>query len=253
VTSDLMRELGSAGTEQPANLPAASPAPGLSVPNFGSVPTPAPQVAPAPSPAPDATPPSAIVDVRHQPATLGAANVPAQTSPGEPEKTSVTQSGTAPTGQPTGGDDLPKDAQLFAKLAKQVVDELAANDNDVLRTVFDQRYALGVKLKGATGDVPGAQTGSAWLFDGSDGPGWKTVATSREIKVAVRTAGIGGMTLIKTDEPEIATFVHYGRDNVMRVFEVDRDGHYQVSDIDRYSIHHALRVSPIDPCGEVHA
>jgi hypothetical protein len=154
--------------------------------------------------------------------------------------------------------DLPVGAELIARLLPDVVRAKPANGADVLQSVFDLRFAIGVKLKGATGDMPGAHTGSAWLFDAHDGAGvgWKTVDSSRAVRVAVRTAGVNGMTLFSTyDDAEIATFVHYGTDSVMRVFEVGADGQYQVTHLEDYLIRHALphAVAPIDHCGEVHA
>jgi hypothetical protein len=155
------------------------------------------------------------------------------------------------------GVQVEPDVERIANLMEKVTEYEPASGDDVLRAVFDLRFALGVKLKGATGDMPGAHTGSAWLFDGHDGAGvgWKMIGSSRDVQVAVRTAGVGGMTLFATTSPDIATFVHYGRDYVMRVFEVDVHGTYRVIDLDQYAKSQVLPqfVSPIDQCGEVHA
>jgi hypothetical protein len=159
-----------------------------------------------------------------------------------------------------GQASLPPDAQRIANLSTQVVDELDVNDGDVLRAVFDLRFGLGVKLKGAIGDEPGAHTGSSWLFGGHGGHagagvGWTPIDSPRALKVAVRTAGVGGMTLDGSGGPGIARFIHYGHDYVMRMFEVDANGRYRVAELDTYLATHPLPafVSPIDPCGEVHA
>jgi hypothetical protein len=155
------------------------------------------------------------------------------------------------------GVQVEPDVERIADLMAKVTEYEPATGDDVLRAVFDLRFALGVKLKGATGDMPGAHTGSAWLFDGHDGAGvgWKLIGSSRDVRVAVRTAGVGGITLFASASPDIATFVHYGRDYVMRVFEVDVQGTYRMTNLDQYTKTQVLPqfVSPIDQCGEVHA
>jgi hypothetical protein len=48
-----------------------------------------------------------------------------------------------------------------------------------------------------TGDIPGAQAGSRWLFTGRDGksPGWRANASWRDVRVAARVLGRCGLTL----------------------------------------------------------
>jgi len=159
--------------------------------------------------------------------------------------------------QPRGEQPLAPDVQRIADLAVRAAADLAEGSSSLLRAVFDQRFALGVKLKGATAGMPGARTGSQWLFTeaGGDGPGWQQVQSWDQVAVIAGTAGTGGLTMFASARPDVAVFVHNARDGVSRVIEVHADGHQQIFELDDYRSSQAApaAVVAIDQCAEVHA
>jgi hypothetical protein len=156
-------------------------------------------------------------------------------------------------GEVPGRMPLPHDVQLITDLTAFAVEDRPTTGAELLKSVFDQRFALGVRLKGSTGSAVGARTGSDWLFAGTTG--WQAARTWGDVEIATGLAGTGGLTLFApADGHDVATFVHNARDGVQRVIEVDLHGNRHVTPLDEYRRTHPVpeRVASIDHCAEVH-
>jgi hypothetical protein len=148
---------------------------------------------------------------------------------------------------------LPGDVQLISDLTAFAVEDGPRSGAELLRSIFDQRFALGVRLKGATGTAVGARTGSDWLFTGR--AGWQATRTWGDVEIAAGLAGAGGLTLFApADGQDVAIFVHNGRDGIPRVIEVDLHGNRHVTPLEQYRQSHPVpdSVASIDHCAEVH-
>ena len=150
-----------------------------------------------------------------------------------------------------------EDVQRIAHLAKLALDERPATGSELLMFVVDRRFASGVRLRSVTGEMPGAWGGSRWLFTGHDrkAPGWRRPTSWRDVKVAARVLGRGGLTLFATGGRDVATFLHNGCDDTVRVLQADLNNrHLEMTDLDDYTRAHSFpaAVAAIDQCGEVH-
>jgi hypothetical protein len=152
---------------------------------------------------------------------------------------------------------LAEDVQMIADLKRLTVEREQVMGSELLMAIFDQRFVSGVRLKGATGDMPGAQIRSRWLFTAHDGetPGWQRPTSWRKVKVAARVLGPGGLILFATGGREFATFLYNRRDDTARVLEVQPNGHLEATNLDEYARAHSFpaAIAAIDRCGEVHA
>jgi hypothetical protein len=156
------------------------------------------------------------------------------------------------------GPNLPADVRRIAELTTYALEEEPAGSTELLRAIFDRRFAIGVRLKGAPDGSPGARTGADWLLarPDADGPGWRPTPTWDAVEAAAGTAGTGGLTLFgPRDGEDRAALVYNGRDGVAWVIDVDLDGNRHVTELDRYRPDHAAPafVAAIDYCAEVHA
>jgi hypothetical protein len=157
----------------------------------------------------------------------------------------------------TEGLELEPDVQRIVDLLTRAVEDGPVDGAELLRAVFDQRFAVGVRMKGATGSAPGASIGSGWLFTerGPEGPGWLATQTWDDVADAADVAGTGGLTLLAADGRDVAVFIHNGRDGIARVMVADLFGNHRVIELDDYRQTHAAprAVVSIDQCGDVHA
>ena len=150
-----------------------------------------------------------------------------------------------------------EDVWQIAHLARSALDERPATTSELLMAIVDRRYASGVRLRSTTGDMLGVQAESGWLFTSRDGetPGWRTNTSWRDVRLAARMLGRGGLTLFATGGRDVATFLHNGRDNTIRVFKTDLDGHLEITDLADYTRTHSFPAAfaAIDRRGDVHA
>lgn len=152
---------------------------------------------------------------------------------------------------------LPPDVRRIADLTTLALEEQPASGAELLRAVFDQRFAIGVRLKGATDGAVGARTGSDWLLGrpAADGPGWRPTPTWGDVESAAAAAGTGGLTLFAaTDGQKSAAFVYNGRGGGSWVIDTDLSGKRHVLELRDYRQTHAAPafVASIDYCAEVH-
>jgi hypothetical protein len=183
--------------------------------------------------------------------------VPANAQPGRGDEHAAHRG----PGEPVGTAEtpvLPPDVRRIADLTTLALHERPADATELLRAVFEQRFAIGVRLKGAADGTVGSRTGSDWLFDrpGAHRPGWRATPTWDDVEIAARAAGTGGLTLFAPAEGRgAAAFVYNGRDGVSWVVDVDLSGNRHVTELCDYRQANAVPdfVASIDYCAEVHA
>jgi hypothetical protein len=153
---------------------------------------------------------------------------------------------------------LPPDVRRIADLTTYALEEEPGSATELLRAVFSQRFAIGVRLKGAPDGAVGARTGADWLLRRPDvrGPGWRPTPTWDDVEAAAGIAGTSGLTLFGLrDGEDHAALVYNGRDGIPWVIDVDLGGNRHVTELHHYRQAHAVPpfVAAIDYCAEVHA